>query len=146
MLMNRLHVCVVIIDILFLDWCTTVWRVLICKYPIFNLIGCTAFGWMTLQGKKSEGTDLHSNTANIVGISRDQAKASAIHINSFNPSRYVHSFLELVILIPTNLNNPSQKFLNLLPNQAWAASSAANIWFGRIFKNQWLRIITHYKS
>ena len=36
--------------------------------------GCTALGWMTLQGNKSDGTDLHSKTADIIGISRDQAK------------------------------------------------------------------------
>ncbi|GLD60228.1 DNA polymerase subunit gamma-1 [Lates japonicus] len=36
--------------------------------------GCTAFGWMTLQGKKSQGTDLHSRTAETVGISREHAK------------------------------------------------------------------------
>ncbi|XP_015260964.1 PREDICTED: DNA polymerase subunit gamma-1 [Gekko japonicus] len=36
--------------------------------------GCTAFGWMTLQGKKSNGTDLHSKTASMVGISREHAK------------------------------------------------------------------------
>uniref|UniRef100_UPI00398F448B DNA polymerase subunit gamma-1 n=1 Tax=Pristiophorus japonicus TaxID=55135 RepID=UPI00398F448B len=36
--------------------------------------GCTAFGWMTLQGKKSGGTDLHSKTAATVGISREHAK------------------------------------------------------------------------
>ncbi|KAF2986839.1 hypothetical protein EK904_008654 [Melospiza melodia maxima] len=36
--------------------------------------GCTAFGWMTLQGKKSDGTDLHSKTAGTVGISREHAK------------------------------------------------------------------------
>ncbi|KAJ1179987.1 hypothetical protein NDU88_005215 [Pleurodeles waltl] len=36
--------------------------------------GCTAFGWMTLQGKKSSGTDLHSKTASAVGISREHAK------------------------------------------------------------------------
>ncbi|XP_035210862.1 DNA polymerase subunit gamma-1-like [Stegodyphus dumicola] len=36
--------------------------------------GCTAFGWMTLQGKKSAGTDMHSRTAASVGIARDQAK------------------------------------------------------------------------
>ncbi|XP_023673036.1 DNA polymerase subunit gamma-1 isoform X1 [Paramormyrops kingsleyae] len=36
--------------------------------------GCTAFGWMTLQGKKSQGTDLHSRTAQAVGISREHAK------------------------------------------------------------------------
>ena len=36
--------------------------------------GCTAFGWMTLQGNKVDGTDLHSRTAKLVGISRDHAK------------------------------------------------------------------------
>lgn len=29
---------------------------------------------MTLQGKKSQGTDLHSRTADAVGISREHAK------------------------------------------------------------------------
>lgn len=36
--------------------------------------GSTAFGWMTLQGKKSDGTDMHSRTALTVQITRDQAK------------------------------------------------------------------------
>jgi DNA polymerase gamma 1 len=36
--------------------------------------GATAFGWMTLQGKKSDGTDMHSRTAAAVEITRDQAK------------------------------------------------------------------------
>ncbi|XP_077423292.1 DNA polymerase subunit gamma-1 isoform X2 [Vanacampus margaritifer] len=36
--------------------------------------GSTAFGWMTLQGKKSQATDLHSRTADAVGISREHAK------------------------------------------------------------------------
>ncbi|XP_006867231.1 PREDICTED: DNA polymerase subunit gamma-1 [Chrysochloris asiatica] len=36
--------------------------------------GCTAFGWMTLQGRKSRGTDLHSKTATTVGINREHAK------------------------------------------------------------------------
>jgi len=31
---------------------------------------------MNLQGKKKDGTDLHSKVANLVGISRDQAKVS----------------------------------------------------------------------
>ncbi|XP_032088939.1 DNA polymerase subunit gamma-1 [Thamnophis elegans] len=39
-----------------------------------GLHGCTAFGWMTLQGKKSNSTDLHSKTASTVGISREHAK------------------------------------------------------------------------
>ncbi|KAK3606282.1 hypothetical protein CHS0354_037959 [Potamilus streckersoni] len=36
--------------------------------------GCTALGWMTLQGKKSDKTDLHSKVAETVEISRDHAK------------------------------------------------------------------------
>lgn len=41
---------------------------------VFHLHGGTAIGWMTLEGKKSEGTDLHSKTANILNISRNEAK------------------------------------------------------------------------
>lgn len=36
--------------------------------------GATPFGWMTLIGTKSNGTDMHSVTAQAVGISRDHAK------------------------------------------------------------------------
>lgn len=36
--------------------------------------GATPFGWMTLNGSKANGTDMHSVTAKAVGISRDQAK------------------------------------------------------------------------
>lgn len=36
--------------------------------------GATPFGWMTLNGAKSSGTDMHSVTAKAVGISRDHAK------------------------------------------------------------------------
>lgn len=36
--------------------------------------GATPFGWMTLIGTKSNGTDMHSVTAKDVGISRDHAK------------------------------------------------------------------------
>lgn len=36
--------------------------------------GCTAFGWMTLQGTKKDATDFHSRTAQVAGITRDQAK------------------------------------------------------------------------
>lgn len=40
----------------------------------FGWSGSTALGWMTLQGSKSDGTDLHSRTANILGMTRDNAK------------------------------------------------------------------------
>ena len=36
--------------------------------------GATPFGWMTLSGSKSNGTDLHTITAKAIGISRDHAK------------------------------------------------------------------------
>lgn len=36
--------------------------------------GGTPFGWMTLSGQKSDGTDMHSVTAKAVGISRGNAK------------------------------------------------------------------------
>jgi DNA polymerase gamma 1 len=40
----------------------------------FGFHGATAIGWMTLEGTKSAGTDLHSKTASILHISRDAAK------------------------------------------------------------------------
>ncbi|KAL7422132.1 DNA-directed DNA polymerase gamma mip1 [Cryptotrichosporon argae] len=40
----------------------------------FGMHGATAIGWMTLEGTKAAGTDLHSKTASILGISRDAAK------------------------------------------------------------------------
>ena len=45
-----------------------------CSCFVSCLAGCTALGWMALQGNKADGTDLHSKTANLVGISRDDAK------------------------------------------------------------------------
>ena len=36
--------------------------------------GSTPLGWMTLQGNKADGTDMHSVTAKTVGVSRDNAK------------------------------------------------------------------------
>ena len=36
--------------------------------------GCTALGWMNLQGTKANGTDMHSKVASLIGITRDQAK------------------------------------------------------------------------
>ena len=39
-----------------------------------SLVGGTAIGWMTLQGKKTDGTDVHSKTAATIGIHRDHAK------------------------------------------------------------------------
>lgn len=40
----------------------------------FKLHGGNALGFMTLEGEKAQGTDLHSRTAGILGISRNDAK------------------------------------------------------------------------
>ena len=40
----------------------------------FGIHGGNALGFMTLEGTKSAGTDLHSKTAKILGISRNDAK------------------------------------------------------------------------
>lgn len=39
-----------------------------------SLHGATPLGWMTLNGTKANGTDMHSVTAKAIGISRDHAK------------------------------------------------------------------------
>lgn len=41
---------------------------------VFNIHGGTPIGWMCLEGTKSEGTDLHSKTASLLGCSRNDAK------------------------------------------------------------------------
>ncbi|CAG8502331.1 8100_t:CDS:2 [Ambispora gerdemannii] len=56
----------------------------------FGAHGSTALGWMTLQGTKAAGTDLHSKTASILGISRDNAKV-------FNYSRIYGAGLKFAI-------------------------------------------------
>ncbi|OJA17615.1 hypothetical protein AZE42_01199 [Rhizopogon vesiculosus] len=71
----------------------------------FGLHGATALGWMTLEGTKAAGTDLHSKTASILGISRDQAKV-------FNYSRIYGAGMRHAVLLLLQ-SNPS-----MLPDQA----------------------------
>lgn len=65
----------------------------------FQLHGGNAIGFMTLEGSKAEGTDLHSRSAQILGISRNDAKVfnygriygagvkfAATLLRQFNPS------------------------------------------------------------
>jgi DNA polymerase gamma 1 len=58
----------------------------------FGMHGATAVGWMTLEGTKKDGTDLHSKTASILGISRDQAKV-------FNYSRIYGAGIRHAVLL-----------------------------------------------
>ncbi|KAJ1311778.1 hypothetical protein OPQ81_010245 [Rhizoctonia solani] len=58
----------------------------------FGIHGATAIGWMTLEGTKAAGTDLHSKTASILGISRNQAKI-------FNYSRIYGAGINHAVLL-----------------------------------------------
>ncbi|KAH7927291.1 gamma DNA-directed DNA polymerase [Leucogyrophana mollusca] len=71
----------------------------------FGLHGATAIGWMTLEGTKAAGTDLHSKTAGILGISRDQAKV-------FNYSRIYGAGMRHAVLLLLQSNGA------MLPDQA----------------------------
>lgn len=71
----------------------------------FGLHGATALGWMTLEGTKAAGTDLHSKTASILGISRDQAKV-------FNYSRIYGAGMRHAVLLLLQSN------AGMLPDQA----------------------------
>ena len=63
----------------------------------FGMHGATALGWMTLEGTKSAGTDLHSKTAKILGLSRDQAKV-------FNYSRIYGAGMKHAVLLLLQAN------------------------------------------
>ncbi|CAB5196034.1 unnamed protein product [Rhizophagus irregularis] len=56
----------------------------------FGFHGATGLGLMMLQGSKSEGTDLHSETAKILGITRDDAKV-------FNYSRLYGAGIKTIL-------------------------------------------------
>ncbi|KAG8728939.1 DNA-directed DNA polymerase gamma mip1 [Ceratobasidium sp. 428] len=58
----------------------------------FGIHGATAIGWMTLEGTKAAGTDLHSKTASILGISRNDAKV-------FNYSRIYGAGINHAVLL-----------------------------------------------
>lgn len=63
----------------------------------FGIHGASAIGWMTLEGTKSAGTDLHSKSASILGISRDDAKV-------FNYSRIYGAGVKHAVQLLTKSN------------------------------------------
>lgn len=77
----------------------------------FGLHGASAIGWMTLEGTKSAGTDLHSKTATILGISRDQAKV-------FNYSRIYGAGMRhaVLLLLQSNLSMRAEEAQKLAEN------------------------------
>ncbi|TFL05697.1 gamma DNA-directed DNA polymerase [Pterulicium gracile] len=100
----------------------------------FGMHGATAIGWMTLEGTKSAGTDLHSKTASILGISRDQAKV-------FNYSRiYGAGNKHAVLLLMQNSAAMKQEQAKKLADTLYASTKGQNtqrmdvygrkFWFG----------------
>ena len=97
----------------------------------FGAHGATAIGWMTLEGTKAAKTDLHSKTADILGISRNQAKV-------FNYSRIYgaggkHAVLLLLQSNPSMTPAEAKK----LADQLYASTKGKNThhdeFFGRKF-------------
>ncbi|KAJ3773220.1 gamma DNA-directed DNA polymerase [Lentinula raphanica] len=86
----------------------------------FGMHGATAIGWMTLEGTKSAGTDLHSKTASILGISRDQAKV-------FNYSRiYGAGMRHAMLLLQQGNSNMTQEEAQKLAENLYASTKGKN--------------------
>ncbi|KZT18676.1 gamma DNA-directed DNA polymerase [Neolentinus lepideus HHB14362 ss-1] len=97
----------------------------------FGLHGATAIGWMTLEGTKALGTDLHSKTASILGISRDQAKV-------FNYSRIYGAGMKHAVLLLMQANagmlpEEAQKLAEQLYAQTKGKNTHRQDLFGRKF-------------
>ena len=93
----------------------------------FGVHGATAIGWMTLEGTKAAKTDLHSKTAGILGISRNQAKV-------FNYSRIYgaggkHAVLLLLQSNPSMAPAQAKK----LADQLYASTKGKNTHHDKFF-------------
>ncbi|KZS96476.1 hypothetical protein SISNIDRAFT_483033 [Sistotremastrum niveocremeum HHB9708] len=97
----------------------------------FGLHGATAIGWMTLEGTKAAKTDLHSKTADILGITRDAAKV-------FNYSRiYGAGMRHAQLLLLQNSASMVPEKAKKLAEDLYAATKGKNTHrpdlFGRKF-------------
>lgn len=97
----------------------------------FGFHGATAVGWMTLEGSKSLGTDLHSKTAQILGTGRNQAKV-------FNYSRIYgagirHSSQLLLKATPDMSSEEAMRKAKELYASTKGKNTYSNDFFGRRF-------------
>ena len=93
----------------------------------FGVHGATAIGWMTLEGTKAAGTDLHSKTASILGISRNQAKV-------FNYSRiYGAGGRHAVLLLLQSNPNMTPAQAKELADQLYASTKGKNTHHNKFF-------------
>jgi len=93
----------------------------------FGVHGATAIGWMTLEGTKAAKTDLHSKTADILGISRNQAKV-------FNYSRIYGAGRKHAVLLLLQSNpsmTPAQA--KKLADQLYASTKGKNTHHDKYF-------------
>jgi DNA polymerase gamma 1 len=92
----------------------------------FGMHGATAIGWMTLEGTKAAGTDLHSKTAKILKTTRDNAKV-------FNYSRIYGAGIKhaVQLLKQVNATLTDQEAMDLATNLYVATKgkkTAGNRW------------------
>ncbi|KAK0464257.1 gamma DNA-directed DNA polymerase [Desarmillaria tabescens] len=97
----------------------------------FGVHGATAIGWMTLEGTKAAGTDLHSKTAAILGTSRNQAKV-------FNYSRiYGAGMRHAILLLQQGNPNMTPEEAHKLASNLYASTKGKNTYrtdfFGKKF-------------
>ncbi|KAG7445742.1 uncharacterized protein BT62DRAFT_950592 [Guyanagaster necrorhizus] len=97
----------------------------------FGAHGATAIGWMTLEGTKAAGTDLHSKTAKILGTSRNQAKI-------FNYSRiYGAGMRHAILLLQQGNSKMTPEEAHKLASNLYASTKGKNTYrtdiFGRRF-------------
>ncbi|KAL9618061.1 MAG: hypothetical protein Q9160_007190 [Pyrenula sp. 1 TL-2023] len=85
----------------------------------FQLHGGNALGFMTLEGSKSAGTDLHSRTASILGISRNDAKV-------FNYGRIYGAGLKFAATLLRQFNpTTSEKEANEIASKLYKETKGA---------------------
>ncbi|KAI4138470.1 MAG: hypothetical protein L6R39_006775 [Caloplaca ligustica] len=85
----------------------------------FQLHGGNAIGFMTLEGTKAAGTDLHSKTAKILGISRNDAKV-------FNYGRIYGAGLKFASTLLRQFNpNLSDKETNDIASRLYKETKGA---------------------
>ncbi|KAL8770872.1 MAG: hypothetical protein Q9209_003523 [Squamulea sp. 1 TL-2023] len=85
----------------------------------FQLHGGNAIGFMTLEGTKTAGTDLHSKTAKILGISRNDAKV-------FNYGRIYGAGLKFASTLLRQFNpNLSDKQTNEIASSLYKETKGA---------------------
>ncbi|KOS19775.1 DNA polymerase gamma [Escovopsis weberi] len=98
----------------------------------FKIHGGNAIGFMTLEGTKAAGTDLHSRTADILGISRNNAKVfnygriygaglkfAATLLRQFNPSLSESQTVETASILYANTKGAKAKSNVLFKRPFW---------------------------